>query len=65
VAAPIGDEAMRTFIVVAPDGRKVRVSFPSEFEAEANAEAMRKAGMTIIRLYWSRTLQRYVALPEN
>jgi hypothetical protein len=56
---------MRTFIVVAPDGRKVRVSFPGEFEAEANAEAMRKAGMTIIPLYWSRCLQRYVARPEN
>ena len=56
---------MRTFIVVAPDGRKVRVSFAGEFEAEANAEAMRKAGMKIIPLYWSRCLQRYVARPEN
>ena len=56
---------MRTFMVIAPDGRRTRVSFPSEFEAEANAEAMREAGMTIVRLYWSRTLQRYVALPET
>ena len=56
---------MRTFMVIAPDGRKTRVSFPSEFEAEANAEAMREAGMTIIPLYWSRTLQRYVSVPED
>jgi hypothetical protein len=56
---------MRTFMVIAPDGRKTRVSFPSEFEAEANAEAMREAGMTIVRLYWSRTLQRFVTVPEE
>ncbi|HEX6128097.1 MAG TPA: hypothetical protein VF071_03650 [Candidatus Limnocylindria bacterium] len=56
---------MRTFMVIAPDGRKTRVSFSSEHEAEANAEAMREAGMTIIPLYWSRTLQRYVSVPEE
>ena len=56
---------MRTFMVIAPDGRRMRVSFPREFEAEANAEAMREAGMTIIPLYWSRTLQRYVSVPEE
>jgi hypothetical protein len=56
---------MRTFMVIAPDGRRMRVSFPSELEAEANAEAMREAGMTIVRLYWSRTLQRFVTVPEE
>jgi hypothetical protein len=56
---------MRTFIIIAPDGRRMRVSFSSEFEAEANAEAMREAGMTIVRLHWSRALQRYLALPEE
>jgi hypothetical protein len=56
---------MRTFMVIAPDGRRMRVSFPSEFEAEANAKAMREAGMTIIPLYWSRTLQRFVTIPEE
>jgi len=56
---------MRTLMVIAPDGRSMRVSFPSEHEAEANADAMRKAGSTIIPLYWSRTLQRYVSVPED
>jgi len=56
---------MRTFMVIAPDSRRMRVSFPSEHEAEANAEAMREAGMTIIPLYWSRTLQRYVSVPKD
>jgi hypothetical protein len=56
---------MRTFTVIAPDGRRMRVSFPSELEAEANAEAMREAGMTIVRLHWSLTLQRFVIIPEE
>jgi hypothetical protein len=52
---------MRTFMVIAPDGRRMRVSLPSELEAEA----MREAGMTIVRLYWSRTPQRFVTIPEE
>jgi len=54
-----------TFLAIADDGRKQRLSFPSDHEAEANAEAMRKAGMTIIPLYWSRTLQCYVTVPAK
>jgi len=56
---------MNTFLVIAPDGRKQRLSFPTEHEAEANAEAMREAGMAIVPLYWARSLQRYVSVPED
>ena len=56
---------MKAFLVVAPDGRKQRLVFPSDFEAEANADAMRKAGATVTPLYWSRTLQRYVTVPKD
>jgi hypothetical protein len=56
---------MRAFLAVAPDGRQHRLVFPSEHEAEANAEAMRKAGTAVIPLHWSRTLQRYVTVPKD
>ena len=56
---------MNAFFVVAADGRKQRLVFPSEYEAEANADAMRKAGTTVIPLYWSQTLQRYVTVPKD
>ena len=56
---------MKAFLVAATDGRRQRLVFPNDFEAEANAEAMRKAGTTVIPLYWSQTLQRYVTVPKD
>ncbi len=56
---------MRAFLVEAPDGRKQRLVFPSEHEAEAIAEAVREAGLMVIPLCWSPSLQRYVAAPGN
>jgi hypothetical protein len=56
---------MKAFMAVAPDGRKQRLVFPSDFEAEANAQAMRQAGMTVIPLYWLASLQRYVTVPDK
>jgi hypothetical protein len=56
---------MKAFLVVVPDGRNHRLVFPSDVEAEANAEAMRKSGTTVIPLYWSQSLQRYVTVPND
>ena len=33
---------MTTFLTIAPDGRRQQLSFPTDHEAEVNAETMRK-----------------------
>lgn len=56
---------MQTFLAVGPGRKPQRLSFPSEYEAAVSAQDLREAGMAIIPLYWSQTLQRYVSVPNN
>jgi hypothetical protein len=61
---------MKAFAVLAPNGRRHILAFPTDYEAEAVYEAMRqgdttKDGTAVIPVYWSRTLQRYVTIPKD
>lgn len=55
---------MREFIAIDRRGRRTRHAFTTEGEAQTKAEALRQQGMTIVPLYWSETLKRYVTVPD-
>ena len=56
---------MVTFDAIAPDGTRERLRFETQAEADAAADQRREAGHSIYRIVWSKSLQRWVTIPED
>ena len=54
-----------TLLAIAPDGSSRRLRFPTDAEAEAAAEDLRRTGHSLYWLAWSEALGRTVTIPED
>lgn len=52
---------MIEILAIHADGRRERLSL----ETEAQVEALQRGSTTLIRLFWSETLKRFISVPED